>query len=170
MKRLSIAPAVCVSLALLVAGCSSDDKGAPTSLGGASSNPTTTTTNGSPVTAASGGTTSTSAPTTVTAGTGSSVESTSTTAAAGSRVVTSPSDNVRLGDTGDGVSQIQTALKALGYDLQPDGQFGPVTDRAVRDYQSKNSLTVDGVVGPKTWEKLGAGVNGSAESTTTTTA
>lgn len=74
---------------------------------------------------------------------------------------------MRLGDTGDGVSQIQAALKGLGYDLEPDGQFGPVTDRAVRDYQSKNGLGVDGVVGPKTWEKLGAGVNGGGTTTTT---
>lgn len=168
MKRLSIAPAVCVSLALLVAGCSSDDNGSSTSLGDSSSSSTSTTTNGAAVTSPTS--TSTTSPTAVTAGTGSSVESTTTTAATGSRVVTSPSDNVRLGDTGDGVSQIQTALKGLGYDLEPDGQFGPVTDRAVRDYQSKNNLTVDGVVGPKTWEKLGAGVNGSADATTTTTA
>jgi peptidoglycan hydrolase-like protein with peptidoglycan-binding domain len=169
MKRLSIAPAVCVSLALLVAGCSSDDEGASTSLGGSSASSSTSTTTGSAVTAATNVTTTTAA-TAVTAGTGSSVDSTTTTAATGSRVVTSPSDNVRLGDTGDGVAQIQTALKSLGYDLEPDGQFGPVTDRAVRDYQSKNNLTVDGVVGPKTWEKLGAGVNGSGDATTTTTA
>jgi peptidoglycan hydrolase-like protein with peptidoglycan-binding domain len=82
-----------------------------------------------------------------------------------SRVVTSPSENVRKGDTGPGVEQIQTALRAAGYDLKADGVFGDVTDRAVRDYQEENGLTVDGVVGPNTWAKLGS----AGEATTTTT-
>jgi peptidoglycan hydrolase-like protein with peptidoglycan-binding domain len=66
------------------------------------------------------------------------------------------------------VEQIQTALKAAGYKLPADGIFGAVTDNAVRDYQKKNGLAVDGVVGPKTWAKLGAA--GGSSSTTTTAA
>ena len=85
------------------------------------------------------------------------------TTTAASRVVSSPSDNVRRGDTGPGVEQIQTALNAAGYDLEVDGIFGPQTDRAVRDYQTKNGLTVDGIVGNMTWGKLS-----SAAATTTT--
>jgi murein L,D-transpeptidase YcbB/YkuD len=91
------------------------------------------------------------------------------TAAAG-RVVTSPSDNVRRGDTGSGVEQIQTALKAAGYDIGVDGVFGQITDRAVRDYQGKNGLAVDGIVGPNTWAKLGSASTASATTTSTTTA
>ncbi|WP_286141808.1 peptidoglycan-binding domain-containing protein [Bacillus sp. AFS001701] len=42
--------------------------------------------------------------------------------------------------------------KELG--ITADGIFGPITDRAVRNFQKKNGLTVDGKVGPKTWAKL----------------
>lgn len=36
----------------------------------------------------------------------------------------------------------------------PDGYFGPGTLKAVKDYQKKNGLSVDGIVGRKTWTKL----------------
>jgi len=45
-----------------------------------------------------------------------------TTTTAG-RVVSKPSDNVRLGDTGAGVTQIQTALIKQGYAVSADGKF-----------------------------------------------
>jgi peptidoglycan hydrolase-like protein with peptidoglycan-binding domain len=94
----------------------------------------------------------------------------------GPRVVTSPSDNVHLGDSGDGVKQIQTALKAAGYKVTVDGQFGPQTATAVKSFQKKNGLKQDGVVGPKTWAKLsGAGststsTSGTSAATSTTKA
>ena len=80
------------------------------------------------------------------------------------RTVTSPSDNVKLGDSGPGVVQIQKALGARGYKLTADGKFGPQTQTAVKDFQTKNGLSSDGVVGPKTWAKLSA----SPTATTTT--
>jgi peptidoglycan hydrolase-like protein with peptidoglycan-binding domain len=103
-----------------------------------------------------------------TAATATTTAASATTAAP--RVVTSPSDNVRRGDTGAGVEQIQTALKAAGYDIGVDGVFGQITDRAVRDYQGKNGLAVDGIVGPNTWAKLGSASTASATTTSTTTA
>lgn len=54
----------------------------------------------------------------------------------------------------DAVKAIQTALNAHGYTLDVDGLDGPLTDAAIRDYQAKNGLTVDGIVGPHTWASL----------------
>jgi peptidoglycan hydrolase-like protein with peptidoglycan-binding domain len=39
--------------------------------------------------------------------------------------------------------------------LRVDGDFGSRTSNAVKDYQSWNNLTVDGIVGPQTWSSLG---------------
>lgn len=50
---------------------------------------------------------------------------------------------------------MQTALNKYGYNLTVDGIFGIKTETAVRNYQAKNDLSVDGVVGAKTWSKLG---------------
>jgi len=50
---------------------------------------------------------------------------------------------------------IQRALKAAGFDPGPiDGKLGPKTKKAVQDFQKKHNLTVDGVVGKKTWAKM----------------
>ncbi len=58
--------------------------------------------------------------------------------------------------TKEEVKQIQTRLKNWGYYTGPvDGVFGSKTDAAVRYFQRKNGLAVDGVVGSKTAEKLG---------------
>lgn len=37
--------------------------------------------------------------------------------------------------------------------VNPDGKFGPQTLAATRMFQIRNELSVDGVVGPKTWKK-----------------
>jgi murein L,D-transpeptidase YcbB/YkuD len=39
--------------------------------------------------------------------------------------------------------------------LAKDGAFGPNTENAVKDFQTKKGLSVDGVVGPHTWHALG---------------
>ena len=70
----------------------------------------------------------------------------------------------RKGDEGDDVAAIQDMLLDLGYDLGKtgankngvDGDFGAKTDAAVRDFQKKNGLSVDGIVGPKTYAALRA--------------
>ena len=53
------------------------------------------------------------------------------------------------------IADIQQALTNAGYQPGPvDGKMGPKTKKAVRDFQEANNLTVDGVVGSKTWAKL----------------
>jgi peptidoglycan hydrolase-like protein with peptidoglycan-binding domain len=54
------------------------------------------------------------------------------------------------GASGDPVSRLQSALH-----LSADGNFGPETEAAVRRLQARHGLTVDGVVGPATWNVLG---------------
>ncbi len=45
-------------------------------------------------------------------------------------------------------------LICKGSDISVDGDFGGNTENAVRDYQSKNGLAVDGIAGKNTFEKL----------------
>ena len=58
------------------------------------------------------------------------------------------------GANGDEVKELQQYLNKNGYNLDVDGGFGDKTLSAVRDYQQKNGLTVDGIVGSNTWESL----------------
>ncbi len=56
---------------------------------------------------------------------------------------------------GADVKAVQAALKAAGFDPKGvDGTFGPDTEAAVKAYQKAKGLEADGIVGPKTWEKL----------------
>ena len=58
------------------------------------------------------------------------------------------------GANGDEVKELQQYLNKNGYNLAVDGGFGEKTLSAVKDYQQKNGLTVDGIVGSNTWESL----------------
>lgn len=61
----------------------------------------------------------------------------------------------RLGSKGDEVKRIQEKLKSEGFYRGPiDGDFGGGTEAAVKAFQKKNGLTVDGIVGPITWNEL----------------
>lgn len=60
------------------------------------------------------------------------------------------------GSTGEEVYKIQSRLLSWGYyNGDVDGQYGYLTYSAVRDFQAKNGLTVDGIAGPQTLEALG---------------
>ena len=63
---------------------------------------------------------------------------------------------VKYGSTGEDVKKLQTLLNAQGYKLTVDGIFGAATTTAVKDFQTRKGLIVDGVVGAKTWEALNA--------------
>ena len=62
----------------------------------------------------------------------------------------------KYGSRGDEVVQIQTKLKRWGYyNGNIDGIYGSQTQEAVRYFQRKNGLTVDGIAGPKTLAAMG---------------
>ena len=61
---------------------------------------------------------------------------------------------LRKGDTGAAIKLLQHRLNLAGSQLTEDGIWGVQTDSAVRGYQYKAGLTVDGVVGPKTQAAL----------------
>lgn len=68
-------------------------------------------------------------------------------------------DILRLGSSGVAVNTLQSMLYAGGYlrGNEIDGRFGKITLGAVCAFQLLNGLDVDGVCGPKTWEKLKRG-------------
>jgi Putative peptidoglycan binding domain len=61
---------------------------------------------------------------------------------------------VRQGSTGNAVRAVQSQLAAHGIGTAVDGNFGPATNTSVRSFQSARGLTMDGVVGPDTWQAL----------------
>lgn len=61
-----------------------------------------------------------------------------------------PRPTLHKGSTGDPVKTVQ---RILMLELV-DGIFGDMTDREVRKFQAAEGLTVDGVVGPRTWTAL----------------
>ena len=67
--------------------------------------------------------------------------------------------SVKIGMKGNVVGEIQNLLISKGFKEvsktgNADNTFGPLTDKMVREFQTKNGLTVDGIVGPNTWSKL----------------
>jgi peptidoglycan hydrolase-like protein with peptidoglycan-binding domain len=54
----------------------------------------------------------------------------------------------------DEVKILQRSLVDWGFQVTPDGKFGPGTERAVKAFQRRSGLGDDGVVGPRTWELL----------------
>ena len=79
---------------------------------------------------------------------------------------TAMADLYKRGSSGATVTQIQTRLKNWGYyDGGVDGVYGSRTERAVRYFQQKNGLSVDGQAGPQTLAALGlpTGSGGTAQ-------
>lgn len=69
---------------------------------------------------------------------------------------------VQLGDTGPSVTTLQTDLSAEGYMNTVTGYFGPVTLAAVKKFQADHGLSVDGVVGPETWQVINKYLTGTS--------
>ena len=65
---------------------------------------------------------------------------------------------IRRGDEYRWVGYAQHALRLAGHDIDyVNGfPFGPQTEAAVRSFQSRKNLQVDGIIGPDTWRELNA--------------
>lgn len=56
---------------------------------------------------------------------------------------------LRIGDIGPDVKVLQQFIGAA-----PDGNFGPLTERKLRDYQQMRKYVVDGIAGRQVWEPI----------------
>ena len=80
-------------------------------------------------------------------------------------------NQLSYGSQGNEVTELQKLLNQNGYKLSEDGVFGDATQSAVKDYQQKNNLSVDGIVGTNTWGALtGASTAQNTTGATTTPA
>lgn len=61
---------------------------------------------------------------------------------------------VKRGATGPRVTALQFLLRERGYKIATDGRFGYTTESALRKFQKKNKLQVDGKIGWQSWEAL----------------
>jgi len=59
---------------------------------------------------------------------------------------------LKLGSKGPEVAKLQTALG-----IAADGNFGPGTEKALKEWQTKTGLTSDGIAGQATFQRLGLG-------------
>lgn len=63
---------------------------------------------------------------------------------------------IRIGSEGGAVTLLQELLESQSYRTGAvDGKFGSKTEQAVKRYQTTFGLVADGIVGAKTWAKLG---------------
>lgn len=75
---------------------------------------------------------------------------------------TAAADLYKKGSSGEVVTQVQTRLKNWGYYFgSVDGVYGSKTEEAVRYFQRKNGLSVDGQVGNQTLAALGLNPSGT---------
>jgi len=70
--------------------------------------------------------------------------------------------SLKKGETSEGVEILQQALFDLGFSMPksinrsglPDGIFGSETEATVRSFQGKQGLTIDGIAGKETFDRL----------------
>lgn len=67
----------------------------------------------------------------------------------GKAIVPYPGKVIKNGSSGKDVERIQRAVK-----VNVDGKFGIKTEAAVKAYQKRQGLKVDGKVGPETWNRM----------------
>jgi len=54
--------------------------------------------------------------------------------------------------TGDVVRRFQRRMLQLGFDIDPDGAYGPQSKRVCLAFQRERGLAPDGIVGKRTWQ------------------
>src|SRR5918992_4541852 len=70
-------------------------------------------------------------------------------------VPNSSSTLIRPGERSGQVADVQARLRDAGFDVTDEpGHFGEATVRAVRAFQQRRGILVDGLVGPHTWAEL----------------
>jgi len=67
---------------------------------------------------------------------------------------------LKQGSKGVDVVTLQRALNVYGYGLALDGEFGPLTEKALKSFQERNGLYPDGIAGPLTYAKLKSLIDG----------
>jgi len=61
---------------------------------------------------------------------------------------------VRRGSTGEAVKGVQVRMNLRqAAPIDVDGDFGPLTEQAVREFQQSQAIEIDGIVGPITWRR-----------------
>jgi pyruvate/2-oxoglutarate dehydrogenase complex dihydrolipoamide acyltransferase (E2) component len=72
-----------------------------------------------------------------------------------------PTSTLKPGDSGAEVTKLQRALAHTGHSPGTiDGQYGPATTEAVKQFQREHGLSADGVAGPQTLAALRTAVAG----------
>jgi N-acetylmuramoyl-L-alanine amidase len=61
---------------------------------------------------------------------------------------------LRIGDHGDAVRDLQERLTHCGYAVTMDGSFGEETRTALREFQARRGVRIDGICGGETWGAL----------------
>ena len=61
---------------------------------------------------------------------------------------------VKVGRKGELAKTAQYLLRQHGANIQVDGNVGPLTDAAIKAFQTSQGLVADGVIGAQTWPKL----------------
>ena len=73
--------------------------------------------------------------------------------------VSEPTQTLARDASGPKVEGLQAQLNSLGAHLEVDGDFGPMTQAAVRKFQTASGLTADGIVGPDTQRTIEAALS-----------
>ena len=72
---------------------------------------------------------------------------------------------LKYGSEGNEVIAVQQFLMSQGYEIEEYGIIGAETERAIKDYQAKNGLAADGIIGPNTWAVMMGSKPSSNDST-----